>query len=210
MVRKPASQFIVWGLTATAVLLAVLAWGQSLHWQLGQATTYVWFPLFGLLAFSILWSQYMVLALRRRGALEPTGLDRYFSVTGWMVLAAILLHPGLLAWRLWRDGLGLPPGSELRFVMPGLGWVVILGMINLTILLLFELHRVFAKRPWWRYVTCLVDLVMLSIFYHGLRLGPQTHQGWYHYVWWFYGVTLILALGYLYWQRFKAPPIVLK
>jgi len=192
----------VWSLTTATVALAVLAWGEGVHWQIFPISTLGLFPLFGLTAFSIMWSQYMASAGRQLLKLNSAVLKRYYDITGYIVLIAILLHPGLLTWQLWRNGGGLPPGSELSYVLPSLKAFIILGMINLIILLLFELRRVFASRHWWRYMTYLVDIVMLSIFVHAFRLGSQIQSGWFRAVWLFYGASLIICLAYIYNQKF--------
>src|SRR5205823_845458 len=99
-------QVAAWSISSVAVVLAIAAWGQYVHWHIFGTSTYLLFPVFGLIAFSILWSQYITLALRRYYELGKVSLTTYFRVTGYIVLLAILLHPGLLIWQLWRDGLG--------------------------------------------------------------------------------------------------------
>lgn len=206
--RPRQIQISAWGLTVISIGLAIIVWGQSLQWHIVSTSTYLLFPIFGLIAFSLLWSQYITIALRQYFKVPGSALGGYFNITGWLVLAAILLHPGLLIWQLWRDGAGLPPGSELRYVMPSLKGAVVLGMINLVILLLFELRRVFAKQSWWRPFTYIVDLAVLSVFFHGLRLGTQLQSGWYRKVWFFYGLSFIVALAYIYRNRFLNRPKV--
>jgi hypothetical protein len=49
----------------------------------------------------------------------------------------------------------------------------------------------------------LVDLAVLGIFYHGLRLGDQLYGGWFRAVWYFYGVTLAAALSHKYIILYK-------
>jgi hypothetical protein len=186
-----------WLLTVLVLILAITSWGQSFGWHFGSLNVYVLFPVFGLIAFSTMWSQYMTGALSQYLGGGP-GLQTYFKVTGFIVLAAILIHPGLLTWQLWRDGLGLPPGSELNYVMPSLRVAIVIGMTALLIFLAYEFRHVFAKRRWWRFVNYLVDIATVGIFYHSLRLGTQTQAGWFHALWWFYGLSLILALGYKY------------
>jgi hypothetical protein len=145
MVDSPYKlRIVAWSITIVAVFLAFMAWGQSLSWHIFGTSTYVLFPIFGLMAFSVLWSQYMAIALRQWSKQAADSLTHYFNITGWLVLVFILLHPGLLVWQLWRDGAGLPPQSDLGYVAPSLKFFVILGMINLTVLLLFELRRFLA------------------------------------------------------------------
>ncbi|HSW85583.1 MAG TPA: hypothetical protein VLF79_03180 [Candidatus Saccharimonadales bacterium] len=191
-----------WSVTSLAVFLAIIVWGQSLNWHLSGISNYLLFPIFGLIAFSILWSQYMSLAARQYFKIDSSVLKIYFNVTGWLVLFSILLHPGLLVWQQWRNGDGLPPGSELHYVTPGLEFVVILGMINLTILLLFEFRRWLSKYSWWHYFLYIVDIAIISIFYHGLKLGSQLQTGWYRYIWIFYGLSYLAAIIYIYRQRY--------
>lgn len=208
MVKSPnlvkKVQISAWALSLAVVIIAVLAWGQNVAWKLGHLSTYQIFPLFGLLAFSIMWSHYMASVLRLHLQMDKTVLKKYYSLTSGVVLLAILLHPGLLEWQLWRDGAGLPPGSYKLYVGASLYWVTILGLISWLIFIAFESHRVFGKKSWWKYVDAASDLAMLAILYHGLRLGTQLQSGWFKIVWYFYGLTLVSALAYIYTRRFKS------
>ncbi len=205
--RAPAQrlQIFAWSLSALVSLLAILVWGSNARWRLSHLSTYQLFPLFGLLAFSIMWSHYIVAAVRMLAKIDKQVLKTYISVTGWAVLIIIFLHPGLLTWQLWRDGFGLPPGSVLKdYVAPALGYAAVIGMVSFFVFLAYELHRWFSKRPWWAVIGYLTDLAMFAIFYHSLKLGTQLQHGWYRYVWWFYGLTLLGAIIYLYQQRLAA------
>jgi hypothetical protein len=193
-----------WLLTAVVLGLAFIAWGQGFSWQFAHLSTYQIFPIFGLVAFSTLWAQYIVRAVKEPLDLHSAALNKYFHLTSWLVVVAILLHPGLLSWQLMRDGLGSPPGSYFTYVGPMLHIAVIIGMTVLLIFLAFELRYFFEKYSWWRFVSYLQDAAMVAIFVHALRLGTQTHFGWFQRLWWFYGVTLILALGYTYISRYRA------
>jgi hypothetical protein len=192
---------IAWAISVAVAFLAFIAWGQGYGWQV--KTSYQLFPLFGLLAFSLMWSHYIAAVLRLSTGLDKTVLKDYFELTSGMVLVFILLHPGLLAWQLWRDGAGLPPGSTLNYVMPTLKTSVIFGIISLFVFLAFELYRKFGDRPWWQYVSSASDVAMLLIFIHGLRLGGQLQTGWFKFAWYFYGVSLVGSLVYIYVQKFS-------
>jgi hypothetical protein len=189
-----------WAIAGVAVTLAVVAWGQSFLWQFNSLSPYLLFPLFGLIAFSLMWSHYIAGVLRRLTGVEKSQLQRFLNLTGYAVLVLILFHPSLLIWQLWRDGRGLPPESYLHFVAPGLGWVALLGTVSLGVFLAYELRPWLQDRSWWPWVTRSGDLAMLAIVYHGLRLGSQTQIGWYHLVWLFYGLTLVAALGFNYYS----------
>ena len=197
-------RLIAWSLAAGSSSLAIIAWGQSLHWELSTLSIYQFFPVLGLLAFSLMWSHFMVGWLRRRWHQEKTVVHGYFEITSWVVLAALLLHPGLLAWQLWRDGFGLPPNSYLEhYVSPELGWIIWLGIVSLTAFLLFELRRVYQTARWWPFIASLSDIAILLIWYHGYRLGGNLQSGWFKMVWFVYGLTLVHVLAGTYWRRLQ-------
>lgn len=194
-------QYGAWGLAGLVSLLAILSWGQDYGWKLTPFSPYVFFPVLGTLAFSLMWSHYVTGTIREFAGVPTERLASYFRVTGYAVLVLICLHPGLLIYQRFRDGYGLPPSSYLSYVAPGLGWVAMLGAVSLLIFLAFELHRFFGNRSWWKYVVDASDFAMLAIFYHGLRLG-QLH-GWFQIIWWLYGIVLIGVLARKYWLRFS-------
>ncbi len=194
-------QIVAWGMSVTAVVLAVAAWGQGNSWRVDS--TYQLFPLFGLLAFSLMWSHYVAAALRLHFKLDRAVLKTYFEVTSLGVLAAILLHPGLLAYQLWRDGQGLPPGSELNYLGPKMMIYILIAMISLLVFLAYELRRIYGQKPWWKFVQYASDVAILLILLHSLKLGSQLQAGWLRTVWYFYGLTLGTALVYIYWNKYQ-------
>jgi hypothetical protein len=189
-------------LTTFTCALAFVAWGQDNSWQLVGISTYQLFPIFGLLAFSIMWSQYVMEGIKNYLG-QPQALDRYFNATGWLVLVAILLHPGLLIAQRFHDGYGLPPGSYESYVAPMQRWIVILGSLSLLMFLAFELKHFYRDKPWWKYVLFLNDIAILAIFYHGLRLGTDIGHHWFQIVWYLYGFVLVPVFIYRYWRKFK-------
>lgn len=197
--RESWKTTIPWSLSTLVSFVALFAWGQSFEWALSAINPYQFFPLLGLLGFSLIWSQYMVAGLQTV-LLRGVKLADYFRYTGYAVLLVIVLHPGILIYQRFHDGFGLPPGSYESFVAPGMAWLTLLGTASLLIFLAFELRRWFSRKTWWKFVARAGDLAILAIFYHGLRLGSQLQGGWYHGVWLFYGTTLVLALGHKYWS----------
>lgn len=186
-----------WALGAVVSGLALFVWGQSFAWHFSVLSTYQIFPVLGLLAFSLMWSHYMIGFLRRLTK-TTSNLSDYFRITGYAVLVLILLHPGLLIYQRFHDGFGLPPGSYKSYVAPSMAWLTLLGSVSLLAFLSFELKRWFDHKNWWKYILILNDAAMLGIFYHGLQLGTQTHIMWFRGIWWFYGITLIAVLIYKY------------
>lgn len=192
-----------WALAVLVSVLAFVAWGQGFAWQFDVLSTYLLFPLFGLLAFSLMWTHYVAGAVRRLKDVPKSAIQKQLTLTGYAVLVLILLHPGLLIWQLFRDGYGLPPDSYKNYVAQGSVWLVILGTISLLVFLAYELKPWFNDRKWWPWVARAGDVAMLAIFYHGLKLGSQTQAGWYQMVWWLYGVTLVASLAVIYYRDTK-------
>jgi len=206
MRRKQLCQIIAWSTSLVVSVVAIVVWGNYYQWQVWPINTYELFPIFGLLAFSLMWSHYVSGALRELMGLDKKVLRRYFDATSWAVLIFICLHPGLLIYQRFRDGYGLPPRSYESYVSPGLGWVTLVGTASLLVFLAFELRRWYGQRAWWHYVADAGDVAMLAILYHGLRLGKQLTVGWFRYVWVFYFVTLVAVLTRKYVKRYSKSP----
>lgn len=188
-------QRFAWMLSASVSAIAVFAWAQGLHWQFANLPTYKIFPLFGLMAFSLVWSMYVVGYLSKYLEIAGDSLKSYYRFLRLAVIDLIFLHPVLLWWQLWRDGLGLPPQSYLRhYVAPSLGWVAVLGSVSWFIFLTYDLGQRYKQRPWWKYMEYAGDLAAVAIFYHGLRLGTNLQHGWFRWLWLFYGAVLAFVL----------------
>jgi plastocyanin len=202
LVRKHLS-IIAWTLVGVTCLAAVIIWGQLIGWQSSSLSDYTIFPLLGLLAFSIMWSQYAAGSLRRLAGIDKPALARFSTITGFAVTTAILLHPSLLIWQLWRDGAGLPPGSYLHFVKPTLEWAILLGTASLFVFLAYELRHRFGGRSWWHYVDYLNDAAIIAIYVHGFNLGSHTMYKWFMPLWIFYGIGLAVFLLHKHFSQSK-------
>lgn len=120
-----------------------------------------------------------------------------------MVLALIILHPVLLIGRLKNDGYGLPPESYQAYVGEANVIWVMLGTIGFAGLLLFELHRWFKDKKWWKYMSVVNDVAVLLIALHSIQLGRHVQSGWFMYVWYFYIITIILCIIRSYYLKLK-------
>jgi hypothetical protein len=185
---------VAWTVSILVSAIAVLVWGQGLNWQLSHLSIYQLFPLFGLLAFSLMWSTYVAGALKRHTGLKSPGMKKYYRYVGFAILLAIVIHPTLLIAQLWRDGFGFPPGSYEAYVGSAARWAVIVSSLAWFIFLAYELKRWFGDRSWWPYLSAAGSLALIGIFFHALRLGTNLQHGWYRYLWYFYGFSLILML----------------
>lgn len=193
-----------WLLSLTVVVLAFIAWGQGFSWQFDRLSIYSVFPIFGLTAFSLIWSMYVVAFFKRHFKAEGS-LELYYKLIPVVIFAAILIHPGLLWWQLWRDGFGLPPESYLQhYIAPSLKWAVMIGTTAWFVFVIYEFRYKFRDRSWWKYVEYAADAVFVSLFFHALALGHQIHHGtWFRYLWFFYGIVLVIILIDLYVNKFR-------
>lgn len=200
MVRSVISRYPAlfgYGLVAITWVLAFIAWAEHTPRAFRDPSAYDIFPLLGLLAFGGLWSIYVFNAVTTWLRLASEKLRSFYQNMGYAVLVLILSHPSALLTRLYMDGYGLPPMSYGAYVNKPYIWVVYLGMISLFIFLSFELHRWFARKGWWKWVVYANDVAMFLILYHGMTLGSELQKGWFRYVWWLYGLVLIIAIVYL-------------
>lgn len=184
---------IEWLLGVLVLLVPLVAWLSRV--RLDDLTLYDIFPPLGLAAFGLMWVHFVMGAIRRYAGADPTRHDMFKTVSMGLVLALILLHPGLLWLALYMDGLGLPPQSHMEAYATQLGFVT-LGTIGLVIFLAYELKRFFAGRRWWKYIEGVQIVGMAAIFIHAIGLGTELAIDWVLLVWIFYGLTLGLAVVY--------------
>lgn len=185
------------------LVLPVIAWAQVYEAQLKNPDIYTVYPLFGLVAFTMMFGHVLTATLARLVHVELVEFKAYYRATGLVVLACLLLHPGLFVWQLHRDGYGLPPFSYLEFVGPDQRIFVLMSSIAFVIFLLFELKRWFGGRSWWHIVERSSDAAMILIFFHALFLSTQTQLAWFRVVWVVYGILLGSCLVYAYLQRHR-------
>jgi hypothetical protein len=154
------------------------------------------FPLFGILAFSLMWVHYAIYFLERFVKFELRGA--YLPTTRFLVLFTLIMHPGLLAWQRLHQGLGFPPDSLLSYVDNGLQAWVVLGMAAWLSFLAFELHWWYRDRTWFKYVGYATDAGMIAIVFHALGLGGEVQTGWFQFVWYFYAISLVAFITEAY------------
>ncbi len=195
-------QIIAWGLGIITTTLSFVVWAQYLDWNFSRLGAYRLFPLFGLVAFGLMWGHYIVAALRGLSGLPSAVSARYFELTSIVVLVLILMHPGLLIVQLWSDGFGLPPDSYLEnYVAPSLAWAAMLGTLSLIVFLLFELRHWFSDKSWWKFIGYASDVAMFAIIIHGFQLGTHLQSGWFQTIWIFYTISLLTSIAVIYWLR---------
>lgn len=188
-----------WALGGLVVVLALVAWATTRQVFSNTLDVYGIFPLFGLIAFSVMWTHYIMWAGRRIVGVQKPKKTLYSTLSSNLVLALIIAHPTTLIVSLWIDGLGLPPASYLQ-AYPGHDLAFVCAILGLSLFLAYEFNRWFSDRSWWHWVLNVQVIAMGAIFYHSLALGQElARPSWFQAVWWLYGITLLGAVVYNYW-----------
>lgn len=197
-VKSPSRTIAVmeWFTGGLTVMLAVIAWLQTTP----GANIYDIFPVFGLIAFGLMWTHFIFGAVRKYYKVESKEGSPFQVSSMAVVLMLIILHPGLLWYGLYRDGFGLPPLSTLQ-VYSSEAVYILMGLIGLTIFLTYELRRSFQNSSWWRYVEQAQIVGMVLIFVHALMIGGTLSIDWYRAIWWLYGVLLFTSVVYAWWHN---------
>jgi hypothetical protein len=191
---------IEWVLGALAVILPSAAWLSRN--DLSGLTLYDIFPPLGLIAFGLMWTHFVMGALRRYAQVDLKQGRLYTSISMGLVLGLILLHPGLFWLALYLDGYGLPPVSYMDVYATQLAFLA-LGTLSLLIFLAYELKRFFGDRKWWKVIERLQIVAMIAIFIHALGLGNELRLDWFMGVWVLYGVTLLASSWYTFMHEYK-------
>lgn len=152
------------------------------------------FPVFGLLAFTLLWLHAM------SGVFEEWlrarfDFDAFVHYTSLIILASIILHPLLL--------LIIAQFNVLAIFAPGEHQLALfLGLFGLLLLLTYDIgkalkkHEFFSKN--WNAILIISNIGFILTFFHSLMLGSDLQSGPLRVLWIFYGTTAILGIIYTY------------
>ncbi len=186
--------WLAWTLFAVVVTIPLLQWAITIGWNPGNIALTNIFPLIGIWAWSIMWTHYAygTFILAQDGAASKD--KTYRKLTQWLVLALILLHPGLLALNQWQVRSVRPPeafygyvGQSLRIYI-AIASVALLAFLAFDVLVRFRRHRLVNK--YWFYVSLSQAVAMVLIFVHALKIGHSMH-GWFELYWIALGLLLI-------------------
>lgn len=210
IITQQQFDIVSWALVIASIGLVTFAWGNIVNWDISGLSAYQWFPLFGMVAWTVMATHYYLGATR---ILQP-GITRpaYFKqITGYVVLGALLLHPGILAIAQFKNGEGLPPSSYLSYVGDSMKLAVMLGSVSLLTFLSFELfERVKENKTvsrYWKYISLAQVLAMTMIWFHAVKLGSHVSSGWVYWMWVVYGLALLPSFYVVLKQDFKQPPL---
>lgn len=176
-----------WMLFTTVIIIGSGAYFSEHSWLFAETlkTRFSIFPLLGILAWSVMWTHFAYGALRVKFNYPKNKL--YSLISSWVVLFLILLHPGLLAFDMYRSLMMFPPKSFFLYVGDSLGWAIILAEIALLIFLSFEVfdrlkHKTIVKKN-WVWISFSQMVAMTFIFVHSMAVGQSLKSGWFRVYW---------------------------
>jgi hypothetical protein len=184
-----------WTTFGLAIILPFLAWASYYNWQINTLTIYQIYPLLGIMAFCIMATHFIFSALGTK--LDIQSDITYTKVNALVVLALILMHPGLFYYQLLKDGYGLPPNSSIEFVGQSMAIFIFLGTFGLLLFLSYDFARYLIKKSFvannWFWIIIIQYIAMLAIIIHAWGLGGITQNGWFQYLWVALGLLVIFS-----------------
>lgn len=176
--------------SATAVLVPILAYIRNVDWA-ASSLPQALFPVFGLLAFMLLWL-HSISGVLEDWLRERFDLDSFIHWTALIILVSMLLHVSII---LMLAKFNIP------MLLSG-GWSIWLGLLGLILLLTYDIGKPLRKSGFfarnWNKILIISNVGFVLIFFHSLKIGSDLQTGFMRRLWMFYGVTAILALIYTY------------
>lgn len=182
-------KLIILGATL-AVLLPIVIHIRDTTWS--SSPTQAIFPIFGLLAFTLLWL-HSISGVFEEKLQAMFDFDTFVHWTALTILASMLLHPLLLLFIV---------RFQISVLLSG-GTGILLGITGLFLLLTYDIGKLLKRRyPFfsrqWQAILIISNIGFILTFFHSLKLGSDVQAGFMHYLWIFYGITGILAIFYTY------------
>ena len=190
------------------LLIPIYFWGVSFAWNFSTVSLYLLFPLLGLLAFSIMWVQVVVSAFEKWFS-SRIDIGKFWACSGIIVLILFIAHPllaliGQYGYTQSWNPFNLVSESEMVFI--------VLALIAFATFIVFEVtlrwkNSIIQKIKPWIENGSLVGIILVWV--HSLNIGSHTRLGFMRYLWWFYGITAMLMIGFIFWRKFQKKRIEL-
>ncbi|HEX9594615.1 MAG TPA: hypothetical protein VF996_00565 [Candidatus Saccharimonadales bacterium] len=186
------------------LVIAILVWGTGIDWRLGSLTKLQLFPLLGLIAFTTMWWHFFVGFIRQIRP-EFQKFDTLHRISGYWVFVALSLHP-ILLWT-WGAGQGFASPLDTNRAYLGINYrYALLGMFGLIVFWLYDLARWLRERAWvkryWWLIDTVDDAAFLIIWVHAFNIGGHVQEGWFRWLWIFYGLS---GLFFVIYKHLKHP-----
>ena len=161
------------------------------------------FPLFGLLAFTMVWYQVLLGSngwwLYRRAPV----LLRFHRTHGIIAFSFAVLHPVLLI-----AAVGLTAFLQKSFVPAELRIYATIGTIQLVLLTIAVLVALVRRMPWlrrhWKKFHILNYVVFILIWIHSWFLGTDVQTTWLRFLWVFFALAVFVSTVFRVTHLFRS------
>lgn len=187
-------KIILSSLMFLAVFYPVLVWFKNSNLDLDSTIFRDIFPVFGLLAFSIMW-------LHIVGGVFKNFFDKYINFqkfvnqTSVIVLIFLILHPTLFLVHLTSKQI-------ISIFTTGQPIYVWLGVISWIIFICYDIAKISKIQKflnkYWQTIRFISTVPFFLILIHSLELGSDLQKGPLRFLWIFYGITALFATFYTY------------
>jgi hypothetical protein len=182
--------------------IPIYIWGQSFGWDFSVLSLFLLFPILGMLAFSVMWTQTAVGCFSNYFS-KYFNLDIFYAKSGLAVLILFLSHPAIAIIALLNT---TGSANPFQLVSDSQGIFLILAMISFIIFLSFELTlrwktNTLAKIKPWIENASYIGIILVWV--HSLNIGSHTGSGWFHYLWLFYGISAIIMILKIFHNKLK-------
>lgn len=179
------------------VLFPIYIWYLNADFVWDKLVLFEVFPVFGLIAFSVMWLHIVGGAFRRQ--LESAvDFQKFVDISSAVVLVALLLHPILLFIALNSSGtldpyIYVTSGDEYLITIAFVAWFVFVGY---DVLKKFKGREIISKH--WEKIKLVSTLAFFLALIHSLGVGSDLQNGTLRLVWCFYGISAGIATIYSY------------
>jgi hypothetical protein len=191
--NKRITGYLIYIVFSLAVLYPLWVRISSLDWALDITLLSNLFPLFGIIAFVIMWL-HVVPAVFEPWLNKYIDFRQFVKTTTTIVLVSIILHPLLLLILLGFNLSDLFFYGESRYI-----WLAIVGWL---LLITYDIGKALKRFDFfvthWNKIVFISTIGFLLTFFHSMGLGSDLQIGPLRSLWIFYGVTAIVATIYTY------------
>ena len=194
---KKVIKYLIYAVAVISVVYPVIVWYGRVDLVFDGTLLLNLFPVFGLLAISIMWLHVV------GGALRPwlekyIDFQKFVSKSSVIVLFLIIFHPLALFTGVGIRNIGL----VFKLNNPKYIWLAVIAWL---ILVGYDVAKKFKNRQFfvkhWETVKLISTIGFFLALSHSLGLGSDLQVGSLRSVWIFYGISAIIATIYTYGVR---------
>ncbi len=185
-------QYIITIFASLAVIYPLFVYLKTAEWALDSTFILTLFPIFGLIAFSILWL-HSLSGVFETWLRKYINFDRYVHITASIVLICIISHPLLYI---------IAAKFSISTIFYGQALYIWLGIIGWLLLITYDIGKSLKNRNFfarnWTNILFLSNIGFIIIFFHSIYIGDDLQVNPLRMIWIFYGITAIISIAYTY------------